>query len=231
MFYIYVLLLQDNKYYIGKTNNPQIRIEDHFNSEGSVWTKKYRPVSILEIIETEDTFDEDKITLKYMDSKGINNVRGGTFSQIKLSREHMNTILHMIKGSNDQCFICGSNEHFANDCSPKVKETKEVVKFVDGPCKCATSYFSGHRKSKCLINNVLKVIVESFEDEDENIEELKTTLKCDRCGRTGHFTKKCYAKTTITGESLVIIPCSRCFRKSHSVKTCYAKTTLAGVPL
>jgi len=229
MFYIYVLPLQDNKYYIGKTNNPQFRIKDHFNSEGSVWTRKYKPLSTLEIIETEDSFDEDKITLKYMDSKGVNNVRGGTFSQIKLSREHMNTILHMIKGSNDECFICGSIEHFADECQPKVKEVKEVVKFVDGPCKCATSYFSGHRKSKCLINNVVESIFESFED--ENIEELKNTLKCDRCGRGGHFTNQCYAKTSINGEPLAFIKCSRCFRKGHSSNTCYAKTTLKGKAL
>ena len=32
--------LQDYKYYIGKTNQPEIRLESHFNSSGSAWTIK-----------------------------------------------------------------------------------------------------------------------------------------------------------------------------------------------
>ena len=41
MVYIYVLKLEQEKYYIGKTNNPEFRINDHFNNIGSEWTKKY----------------------------------------------------------------------------------------------------------------------------------------------------------------------------------------------
>ena len=39
MLYIYAILLEKQKYYIGKTTNPQFRIESHFNSMGSTWTK------------------------------------------------------------------------------------------------------------------------------------------------------------------------------------------------
>lgn len=47
MVYIYVLLLENNKYYVGKTTNPEFRIEDHFCSYGSGWTSKYKPVAIV----------------------------------------------------------------------------------------------------------------------------------------------------------------------------------------
>ena len=30
MVYIYVLKLENNKYYVGKTNNPSFRMESHF---------------------------------------------------------------------------------------------------------------------------------------------------------------------------------------------------------
>ena len=40
MVNIYILQLEDNKYYIGKTTQPEIRLESHFNSNGSSWTKK-----------------------------------------------------------------------------------------------------------------------------------------------------------------------------------------------
>ena len=44
MVYIYALELKQGKYYIGKTSNPNFRIESHFNSEGSGWTKKYKSI-------------------------------------------------------------------------------------------------------------------------------------------------------------------------------------------
>ena len=34
MVFIYILELENKKYYIGKTTNPQFRIESHFNSSG-----------------------------------------------------------------------------------------------------------------------------------------------------------------------------------------------------
>ena len=37
MVYIYALELENVKYYIGKTDNPEYRIENHFNSTGSAW--------------------------------------------------------------------------------------------------------------------------------------------------------------------------------------------------
>ena len=74
MVYIYVLSLIKNKYYIGKTNNPSFRINDHLDSNGSSWTSKYTPVKLLELISNSDDYDEDKYTLKYMAKYGIDNV-------------------------------------------------------------------------------------------------------------------------------------------------------------
>jgi len=47
MVFIYILQLEKGKYYIGKTNNPQFRLETHFNSNGSEWTKIYKPLKVL----------------------------------------------------------------------------------------------------------------------------------------------------------------------------------------
>ena len=43
MVYIYVLKLVKGKYYVGKTNNPEFRLDSHFNSHGSEWTRLYPP--------------------------------------------------------------------------------------------------------------------------------------------------------------------------------------------
>ena len=40
MVFIYILLLELNKYYIGKTNNPDIRLDSHFNSNGTACIEK-----------------------------------------------------------------------------------------------------------------------------------------------------------------------------------------------
>ena len=115
MVFIYILELENSKYYIGKTKNPQIRIDAHNNYNGSKWTKLYKPIKVVEIISDCDLYDEDKFTLKYMEKKGIDNVRGGSFSQIKLSEEQIKFIKQMIKGATDKCFNCGG-DHFIKDC-------------------------------------------------------------------------------------------------------------------
>jgi hypothetical protein len=117
MLYIYILELENNKYYIGKTTNPQFRLEQHFNSTGSSWTQKYKPIKLLEIIHNCDIFDEDKYTLKYMSLHGIDNVRGGSFCEIKLNHNYINILKRMIDGASDKCYKCREHGHFANECN------------------------------------------------------------------------------------------------------------------
>ena len=117
MVFIYTLQLEQQKYYIGKTNNPQFRLDSHFNLNGSEWTKKYKPIQVVEIIPNCDDYDEDKYTIKYMEKYGINNVRGGSFCEIQLREENKTTLKRMITGTTDKCFICGEKGHFAKECN------------------------------------------------------------------------------------------------------------------
>ena len=169
MVCIYILQLEESKYYVGKTSNPAFRIENHFNSNGSAWTKKYKPMSVLEIIPNCDDFDEDKYTLKYMEKYGINNVRGGTFCEIKLSDNNIITLNQMINTINDRCYICGKQDHFANECKNNtLKKEKKPTINLNEKCDCPTSYFSQHRRGKCLLNNIISY----FDDKDDDIDKL-----------------------------------------------------------
>ena len=114
--FIYILELDKNKYYIGKTENPKFRISNHFNSNGSEWTKKYNPIKLIDLIQNSDDFDEDKYTLIYMKKYGINNVRGGTFSHLNLETNVIETLTKMINNDENKCFTCGELGHFAKEC-------------------------------------------------------------------------------------------------------------------
>jgi hypothetical protein len=170
MVYIYVLSLEQNKYYVGKTDNISLRLIQHINENGSEWTKKYTPKNIIEVIPNCTDYDEDKYVIKYMTEHGINNVRGGTFSQIKLSTPHLLTLNSMLKTVTNACYICGSKTHYANKCKTiKDHQKEEINKELNKACKCVTSYLSPHRKKMCLLN---KVICRVFEDEDDIIDDV-----------------------------------------------------------
>ena len=89
-WHLYVLRLEDHKYYIGiTTQTVGQRLQEHLHGRKSYWTEKYPP---LEVFDTKDlgittkeraeTY-ENKVTRKYMRKYGINNVRGGDLTAIE----------------------------------------------------------------------------------------------------------------------------------------------------
>ncbi len=87
-FSIYVLRLEDGKFYIGMTSKtPQERFLEHKNGfYGAEWTKLYKPISIeqskdLGFVSYEKAEEyENLITRKYIKKYGLNNVRGGNIT-------------------------------------------------------------------------------------------------------------------------------------------------------
>ena len=116
---IYALLLVEGKYYVGKTYNLDLCFEEHTSGYGSEWTKKYKPISIIEFYENNSTFEEDVLTKKYMMKYGVDNVRGGSYTKIELEEWQIKSLQHEFKSISDKCFKCGEKGHFANECIDK----------------------------------------------------------------------------------------------------------------
>lgn len=115
--FIYVLSLEGNKFYVGRTDlNVDDRFEQHKNGNGSMWTKLYAVVKIVECFETYDSFDEDKYVFKYMGRYGIDNVRGGSFSTINISDGDKRALIKIIRNAFDCCLRCGYDNHFTENC-------------------------------------------------------------------------------------------------------------------
>jgi hypothetical protein len=83
--YIYVLKLINDKYYIGRTSNIQKRILQHTTKSGSSYTKKFKPIDIIEITNEISIDDENNKTIEMMKLYNWQNVRGGTWCYINLN--------------------------------------------------------------------------------------------------------------------------------------------------
>jgi len=189
MVYIYVLKLKHEKYYIGKTNNPSFRLEDHFKNNGSAWTKKYNPIKLHELKPDCDNDDEDKITIQYMRKYGKDNVRGGSFCQIKLNKENETTLIRMINGSSDKCYNCGG-DHFIKNCPNQPNKSNKSNK--KRPSKCERCNRGGHTIDKCYAKTYSDgTYINESDDEsdDEYDDEYDESWECQFCNR-GFDTKK-----------------------------------------
>jgi predicted GIY-YIG superfamily endonuclease len=80
--YIYVLQLIEDRYYIGRSQNVLHRIEQHFNGDGSVYTKKFKPLKVVEIVEETTNDDERNKTIEYIKKYTWEKVRGYAWCKI-----------------------------------------------------------------------------------------------------------------------------------------------------
>ena len=125
---IYVLELEHGKYYVGKTKNLDSRIRQHFNGNGSWWTKYNKPIKVIKTYTNTEKFDEEKITYQYMDLYGIDNVRGGSFCNIKLTNDQKSVLDKILKNERGECFECGKEFNYNHICEKIVPgASPEVV--------------------------------------------------------------------------------------------------------
>jgi predicted GIY-YIG superfamily endonuclease len=80
--YVYVWQLEQGKYYVGYSENLSRRLDEHLTEEGAIWTKRYKPVSIVEIVRGGVEIEKKK-TLEYIKKYGFENVRGAGWCKLE----------------------------------------------------------------------------------------------------------------------------------------------------
>lgn len=155
---IYMLQLVKNKYYIGRTDRDkwEDRINEHFYGKGSIWTKKYPPIELDHVVHNADPYDEDKWTLKYMEYYGIYNVRGGSYSRIKLTVQDIENINKKMMTAYNSCYNCGYSGHVSVRC-----KIKDIIKCIYCNKSFGYDYYTAYYHSLECVER-LKLINKSY---------------------------------------------------------------------
>lgn len=83
---VFILELENNKYFIGFSDSIEAEIEKHFTGNGNKWTILHTPVEVIDKIKAKSVEHQRVHTLIYMEKYGWKNVRGYRWTDIHLKR-------------------------------------------------------------------------------------------------------------------------------------------------
>lgn len=94
---VFILQLEHGKFFVGGAKDPAKALEEHREGLGGLWTQVHKPIRILEQHPFKSEADIDIHTKITMRTYGIENVRGGSWSNSRLTdadRHHLHKEFH-----------------------------------------------------------------------------------------------------------------------------------------
>jgi hypothetical protein len=128
---------------------------------------------------------------------GIDKVRGGSYVQVDLSDFHVDALKMEMWSASDSCTQCGRKGHFVKNCKATTDISGQKIESEEsddywGCSYCvrtfSTAFGCGVHEKSC--KSKVKVT------------PAKKGGSCYRCGRSGHYSPDCFARTHTMGYTL-----------------------------
>ena len=124
---IYILELENSKYFIGRTESYQFTLKDHAENK---WTSQHKPIALLKLIPNTDIMDEEKYLALYMLKYGMDSTRTSQCQEVELTAK--------MKVKYSQIMKDATTNNNINDCEHHLAKTHNTVDVQ----KCSLIRFS-----------------------------------------------------------------------------------------
>jgi len=201
---VYALALREGRYYVGSTSRRiRTRFDEHTAGRGSAWTRMYAPLRVVysETVASGSSVDarlrEDALTKQMMLAHGIENVRGGTHSQVELSAAVVQTLTQEVAHGEGACLRCGRMSHFASGCYAKTHVNGTCIRSDDGRGGSDRSGSGSSAPQQATWKRT-----GAYAHRECKRQRVRNERCCSRCGRSSHAYEDCFASRDVDGNDL-----------------------------
>lgn len=92
LMHIYILLLENDYYYIGESSHFLQTYQQHIDKKICEWTNLHHTVKIDKVIRQTEEYTLDHCIIEYIQKYGLDKVRGDPFPDIVLSPKQLDLL-------------------------------------------------------------------------------------------------------------------------------------------